>query len=171
MCSTKISPSKHVCTSMPHTHYAWTHQHTHTCTCAFIHACLYACIHRCTCTHTHTHTHTHTQRIPVQHLEDIMLFIIPLFSMPYDNYPCTDMHTELSLPTYIHSVHTCTQNCHFPLTYTHANVLIHSLHTLLNKFRLSFLKMFHSQMDFTVHYCIVIVSVFSTMLFMVMRLS
>ena len=121
-----------------------------------------------------THRHTHTQRIPVQHLEDIMLFIIPLLFMPYDNnYPCTDMHKELSLPTYIHSVHTCTQNCYFPLTDTHANVLIHSLHTLLNKFwfQLSFLKMSHSQMNCTVCYCIVIASVFSTMLFMVTSLS
>ena len=146
---------------------------THTYIHALAHSYMRACMHVYTGApaHTHTHTHTHTQRIPVQHLEDIMLFIIPLLSMPYDNYPCTDMHTELSLPTYMHSVHTCTQNCHFPLTYTHANVLIHSLHTLSNKFRLSFLKMFHSQMDFTVHYCIVIVSVFSTMLFMVMSLS
>ena len=155
-----------------HNMHGHTNAHIHTCTCTFTHTYLYACIQRCT--HPPAHTHTHTQRIPVQHLEDIMLFIIPLLFMPYDNnYPCTDMHKELSLPTYIHSVHTCTQNCYFPLTDTHANVLIHSLHTLLNKFwfQLSFLKMSHSQMNCTVCYCIVIASVFSTMLFMVTSLS
>ena len=82
-----------------HIMHGHTNTHIHTCTCTFIHACLYACIHRCTCTHTHTHTHTHTQRIPVQHLEDIMLFIRPLLSMPY-----ITVHVQ-----------TCTKNCHFPL--------------------------------------------------------